>query len=62
MLKSNNVKYIDNRAKKGCLWIIGGSELVIVVKKAQKLGYYFRFKKDGGRATKYKSAWWCAKK
>ena len=57
-LKSVNVSYVDKRANGGSLWIIGGKELAGIVSKAEKMGYIFRFKKMGGKATKNQPAWW----
>ena len=57
-LNSEKVKYVDNRSKGGSLWIIGGIDLYDVVQKAKVMGIVFRFKKDGGRATKNQPGWW----
>lgn len=57
-LNSEKVKYVDNRSKGGSLWIIGGIDLYDVVQKAKLMGIVFRFKKDGGRATKNQPGWW----
>lgn len=58
LLKDNHVQFVDKRQANGSLWIVGGSELEEIVKKARKLGVYFRFKQDGGNATKGKPGWW----
>lgn len=57
-LRDNKIRYIDKRANGGSLWIIGGWELSDVVAKAREFGYTFRFKKDGGRTTQNRPAWW----
>lgn len=57
-LQDNRIRYIDKRANGGSLWIIGGWELSDVVTKAKAFGYTFRFKKDGGRTTQNRPAWW----
>ena len=58
LLKTAGVTYIDNRSKNGCLWIVGGEELIDIVAEARRLGFVFRFKKEGGRATHKRPGWW----
>ena len=58
LLKKNGVRFVDKRKNNGSLWLIGGSELKPIVNKAKKLGINFRFKEDGGRATKGAPGWW----
>ena len=58
MLNKYKVNYIDKRSKGGALWLIGGSELTPVVSRARNLGFDFTFKKDGGKVTRGKDAWW----
>ncbi len=58
LLKNYNIKYVDKRPFKGALWILGGVELKPVVEEARKLGFYFTFKKDGGKTIKGKDCWW----
>lgn len=57
-LVANNISFIDNRQKNGCLWMIGGKELKIFADKCFARGVTFHFKADGARATGYSSAWW----
>lgn len=57
-LNACGVQYVDKRTNGGSLWIIGGKELSNVVAKAKVLGYSFRFKEEGGRATKNQPGWW----
>ena len=57
-LKANGYKYIDNRAKKGALWIFGG--FVIGKTLSQCHGYTFNFKRGGGKCTNGQDAWWVA--
>lgn len=57
-LTANNISFIDNRQKNGCLWIIGGKELKEFVDKCSIRGVRFHFKADGSRATHYSPAWW----
>ncbi len=58
LLKQHNVPYLDKREHGGALWIIGGHELDDIVRKARHFGLNFKFKHEGGRATKGKPAWW----
>ena len=58
LLNEAGVSYIDKRDKGGALWIIGGKELSDTVKKCQQLGMWFKFKAEGGKATKGKPGWW----
>ena len=58
LLKKYNIQYVDKRPFKGALWILGGGELKPVVEEARKLGFYFTFKKDGGKTIKGKDCWW----
>lgn len=57
-LVANNISFIDNRQKNGCLWMIGGKELKIFADRCSARGVTFHFKADGAKATKYSSAWW----
>ena len=57
-LAANNIEFIDNRPKNGCLWIIGGKELKELVKKCSDRGVRFHFKVDGARAVDHSPAWW----
>ena len=57
-LKSLNVSYIDNRPKKGVLWVLGGIEIQSIIDRLSSMGYVFHFKECGGKATKGQSAWW----
>ena len=57
-LTANNISFIDNRQKNGCLWIIGGQEPKEFVDKCSIRGVRFHFKADGSRATDYSPAWW----
>lgn len=57
-LKSLNVSYIDNRPKKGVLWVLGGIEIQSIIDRLSSMGYVFHFKECGGKAIKGQSAWW----
>lgn len=59
MLREANVPYIDNRAKGGAFWIVGGKELKKVAAQARTLGVEFHYKPGGGRtSTRGKDSWW----
>lgn len=58
LLKQRGVRFVDKRGNNGALWLIGGSELRPVVEEAKGLGFHFRFKEEGGKATKGASGWW----
>lgn len=58
LLKQHHVRYIDKRASGGAIWIIGGHELDSLVMDAKSLGFTFRYKPDGGKATKNEPGWW----
>lgn len=57
-LIANNISFIDNRQKNGCLWMIGGEELKAFADKCSAHGVKFHFKSNGARTTKYAPAWW----
>ena len=57
-LKRQDVHFVDKRSNGGALWLIGGSELKPIISEAEKLGLHFRFKKEGGKATKGAPGWW----
>lgn len=57
MIIQDNVPYIDNRDKAGCLWIVGGEELKPLVEKYKSFGVLFRYK-ESSRAIGGQPAWW----
>lgn len=57
-IRKRGIWYTDKRAKKGCLWIIGGDEHSDFVREMRKLGVQFYFKKKGARAIGGRSGWW----
>lgn len=57
-LVDEGLSYIDKRPSGGCLWVLGGRELEGKLAIPVRRGAGFKFSADGGRATKYKSAWW----
>ncbi|QNU68668.1 AAA family ATPase [Ruminiclostridium herbifermentans] len=59
ILKDKGFEVIDNRAKGGALWVVGGKQLEKELKNYSKLGFFFTYSEKGGRATGHKSAWYC---
>ena len=57
-LVANDISFIDNRQKNGCLWLIGGEELKEFADKCSAYGVTFHFKADGAKTTKHSPAWW----
>ena len=57
-LKKKGVKFVDKRQNNGALWIIGDQELSPIVENCKKFGFYFKYKKDGGKQTHGKAGWW----
>jgi DnaJ-class molecular chaperone len=57
LLKRRGVEVIDKRARGGCLWVVGGQELSSVFREIAARGRVFNFSKRGGKATRYRPAW-----
>ena len=58
-LQSQNIQYIDNRAKNCGLWAIGNKSLEGILKKVdERFGTKFTYVISGAQATNRKSAWW----
>ena len=57
-LDVSGVTYVDRRPYTGALWLIGGLELQHIVDQCAALGTCFRYKPEGGTATKGKPGWW----
>lgn len=53
-----HIEYLDNRDKRGCLWIIGGRKLQPFVDKCAVKGVIFHYSQDGCRASSGSPAWW----
>lgn len=58
ILNKNKIKFIDNRAKKGAFWIVGGLEHQNIIRIFSKHGLIFIYVKNGGRATERKPSWY----
>lgn len=58
LLDKHRVRYVDQRRKGGCLWIIGGHELDSIVDQCHRLGIHFKYKAEGSRSTGGQQAWW----
>ncbi|MFC2006545.1 BREX system ATP-binding domain-containing protein [Chloroflexota bacterium] len=59
-LRDGGLEVIDNRPKGGALWVIGGLELMQILKQMQNQEgrVVFSFASRGGQATKGRPAWW----
>jgi len=57
VLTKNKIKFIDNRAKKGAFWIVGGMEHQNIIRIFSKYGLIFVYAKNGGKATERKPSW-----
>lgn len=53
-----NLDYIDKRGNGGCLWVIGDLTLSEAMDELNNQGFIFRYKANGGKATKGSPAWW----
>ena len=59
VIKKSGLEYVDKRPKGGSLWIVAGeTEGKPVTDQCQKLGVRFKFHATGGRASKYRPAWY----
>ncbi|ARK30103.1 AAA domain-containing protein [Halalkalibacter krulwichiae] len=61
-LKSEGFEVIDKRSKGGALWIIEEEALTPIIQQLKRQGIEFTYSKNGGLATKQKSAWFTSYK
>lgn len=61
-LENNGLTFIDNRDKNGALWVLGDWSISEKLLSLKKHKIYFRYTKKGGKATKYKPAWFLLNK
>lgn len=61
-MAENELKCIDNRDKNGAFWILGDWSINEKLFPLKKHKIYFRYTKKGGKATKYKPAWFMLNK
>lgn len=54
---SHGFEVIDKRSKNGALWIVEEKGIKPVIEELKKKGIKFTYSKNGGRATKNRSAW-----
>lgn len=57
-LRNRGLEVIDNRQLGGALWVIGGIELMTLLKQFSDYGVTFKFAYKGGQTTKDRPAWW----
>ncbi len=62
LLEESRVEVVDNRGKKGALWIIGGLELRWLNEELSHLGLRFLYRPKGGRASKHRPGWLLGKR
>ena len=56
-LTERGVEVVDKRPQGGALWAVGGPELGTLMAKIREKGVRFQFVEHGGRATRYRPAW-----
>lgn len=57
LINNAGISFVDNRAKSGCLWIVGADELRSFVEHCEKVGVEFHFK-EHARALGGNAGWW----
>ncbi len=58
VLTNRGIEFVDKREKSGALWALGGVELAPAMGTLRDRGADFTFKPSGGKATKFKEAWY----
>lgn len=58
ILTNRGIEFVDKREKSGALWALGGVELAPAMGALRDCGADFTFKPSGGKATKFKEAWY----
>ena len=58
VLTDRGIELVDKRGKSGALWALGGVELAPAMSALRDHGADFTFKPSGGKATKFKEAWY----
>lgn len=53
-----DLDFVDNRMKKGGLWVLGDESIKPVMDLFAKHGAQFKYKAEGGKATMHKPAWY----
>ncbi|WP_242357320.1 DEAD/DEAH box helicase family protein [Bifidobacterium pseudolongum] len=57
-LRAAKIEYIDKRPRGGSLWVLGGESLKGIMAKLAEQGATFKYKPEGGRATRGRRGWW----
>lgn len=57
-LRGRGLEVIDKRSSGGVLWVVGGLELMKMLRQLGHQGVSFRFASGGGQATRERPAWW----
>lgn len=53
-----DLEFVDNRMKKGGLWVLGDESIKPVMALFANHGVQFKYKAEGGKATMHKPAWY----
>lgn len=56
-LDEHNLEYVHKTGKSGCLWVLGGREIQLLMMQCWSHGVSFRFRENGGNVTEGKPAW-----
>ncbi len=57
-LRKLNLDVYDKRDRGGCLWVVGGYELQMLMDKLRADGFKFSFTPNGSRTTRHRPAWY----
>lgn len=57
----NGITWIDKRHQNGCLWLLGDMGLYRQINELRKMGYDFKYAKEGGKATEGRPGWFMPK-
>jgi hypothetical protein len=62
LLCGKGLTVIDKRASAGAIWVVGGSELLPMIKELETRGIRFRFVQNGNQSTQNRPAWFTVSK
>lgn len=61
-LRGKGLTVIDKRASGGAIWVVGGSEVLPMIKELETRGIRFRFAQNGSQSTQNRPAWFTVSK
>jgi very-short-patch-repair endonuclease len=61
-LSEKGLTVIDKRTSGGAIWVVGGAELLPMIKELEKKGIRFRFAQNGSHSTQNRPAWFTVSK